>query len=421
MTRITIAYVIAFFTVLAAFGQNTADSTRVYFRVGECRIDSVLENNRTSLEDFVGKVRNAVDANNIDRIVVRAYASPDGFNATNVRLSGLRCDALVKYIIENSGVSPDLVEAVPEGIAWTGLRNLVEATPEVPSREKILDVLDNTPLWVFDSRGRVIDGRKKQLMQLAAGVPYRWMQDNLFPALRNAVALAVYLKPAGIVTTDTIMTDSLPQPETAIHTDTLVMTEIADTTAMAGTPAPTGNTTSEHSHRFALKTNILYYAVLMPNLEFEWLVNDRWSVALEGNVAWWSNDAKYKYYRLATITPEVRRWIRPRKPWHGMYVGFFTGAGLYDLENGKTGYQGEGVMSGLSVGYMWPVGKHLSLEAGIGAGYMYTKYQEYLPIEGHFLYQRTKSMHYFGPLKLKFSIAWHFGNIKKTKITTSDR
>lgn len=423
-TKTIIACAVAFFTILAAFGQTRTDTAKVYFRIGECQLDSALDGNLASIESFVGKIRTAVADNNIDSIIVRAYASPDGFNATNVRLSKLRCDVIVRYIIERTGVSPDLIQAVPGGIAWTELRNLVAANPDVPSREKVLDVLDNMPLWVFDSRGKVIDGRKKRLMSLDAGVPYRWMLENLFPQLRNAVAMAVYLTPAGTGTTDTAVAEDSP-----VLADTIIRTEVpdtavlSDTTDITATPAMADTvvrTPSEHTHRFALKTNIPYYAILMPNLEFEWLVNDRWSVALEGNVAWWSNDAKLQYYRLLTITPEVRRWIRPRKPWHGMYVGLFAGTGLYDLENGKAGYQGEGVMSGLSLGYMWPVGKHLSLEAGIGAGYMYTQYKEYMPFEGHFLYQRTKSMHYFGPLKLKFSIAWHLGNIKKTKITISD-
>ena len=62
---------------------------------------------------------------------------------------------------------------------------------------------------------------------------------------------------------------------------------------------------------------------------------------------------------------------------------------------------------------MWPIGKHLSLEAAVGAGYLYTRYKEYEPRDGHYLYMRTKSLHYFGPLKLKFAIAWRFGGIKK--------
>lgn len=168
-------------------------------------------------------------------------------------------------------------------------------------------------------------------------------------------------------------------------------------------------------HRFALGTNIIYDAALIPNLEVQFRINDKWSVSLEGNVAWWKNDPKHKYYQIAMFSPEVRRWLRPRGPWHGMYLGLFAGGGWYDLENGKTGYRGEGGLGGLSFGYMWSIGKCLSLDAAIGAGYMYTRYKEYVPYDGHYLYQRTKNLNYFGPLKLKFSIAWRFCDINKSK------
>ena len=65
------------------------------------------------------------------------------------------------------------------------------------------------------------------------------------------------------------------------------------------------------------------------------------------------------------------------------------------------------------------MGKHLLFDAGIGAGYMYTRYKDYLPLDGHHIYQHTKSMNYFGPLKLKFSIAWRFGICGKKKFVTA--
>ena len=77
--------------------------------------------------------------------------------------------------------------------------------------------------------------------------------------------------------------------------------------------------------------------------------------------------------------------------------------------------RGEGGMAGLSFGYMWPITRNLSLEAAIGAGYMYTRYKEYEPYEGHYLYMRTKSMNYFGPLKVKFQLVWRFNDINKHK------
>ncbi|MDE6371563.1 MAG: DUF3575 domain-containing protein, partial [Duncaniella sp.] len=168
-------------------------------------------------------------------------------------------------------------------------------------------------------------------------------------------------------------------------------------------------------HRFALKTNLLYYIALMPNIELEWRINQSWSLLLDADVAWYSKDSAHKYYQLALIDTEARYWLPRGTVWHGMYVGAFAGGSWYDLENGHKGYQGNAGLGGFTFGYMWPITRTLSLEAGLGVGYMYTRYKEYVPFDGHYLYQRTKALNYVGPLKLKFSLVWRFDDINKRK------
>lgn len=158
-----------------------------------------------------------------------------------------------------------------------------------------------------------------------------------------------------------------------------------------------------------MKSNLLYDVALMPSLEFEFRFNERWSANLEGTMAWWHNDGKHKYYQLATISPEGRYWFKPQGERCGHYAGVFVGGGWYDLENGGKGYKGEGFMTGVTYGYMFPVGKYFAFEAGIGLGYLRTWYEEYLPIDGHYVYQQTNRLNYFGPLKLKFALVWNIG------------
>lgn len=158
-----------------------------------------------------------------------------------------------------------------------------------------------------------------------------------------------------------------------------------------------------------IKSNLIYDVLLMPSLEIEYRFNDRWSAAVEGNIAWWHNDGKHKYYQLATIIPEARYWFKPQGSRRGHYVGLFGGGGWYDLENGSTGYRGTGGMVGASYGYMFPIGKYFAFEAGIGVGFMTTKYEEYLPQDGHYVYQQTNRTNYVGPLKLKFAFVWNIG------------
>lgn len=163
----------------------------------------------------------------------------------------------------------------------------------------------------------------------------------------------------------------------------------------------------QKDNRLYLKTNMIYDCAIMPSLEIEYRIDKKWSLSVEGNMAWWHNNNKHKYYQIATILPEIRYWIHRKNNLHGHYTGLFGGGGWYDLENGKTGYRGEGGMIGISYGYMFPVGKNFAFEAGIGAGLMTTKYDLYIPIDKHYVYQQTNRFNYFGPLKIKFALVWN--------------
>ena len=49
-------------------------------------------------------------------------------------------------------------------------------------------------------------------------------------------------------------------------------------------------------------------------------------------------------------------------------------------------------------------------EAGIGLGVLNTEYEEYLPIDEHYVYQQTSRTVYWGPVKLKLGLVWRIGD-----------
>lgn len=165
---------------------------------------------------------------------------------------------------------------------------------------------------------------------------------------------------------------------------------------------------------FLIKTNLIFDAILQPSIELEFRLAPHWSILADYSIAWWSKKSTHQYYQFMQLSPELRYWFSASKPWHGHYLGLFAGAGLYDLENGFDGYKGEFLMSGLTYGYMFPIGKKLSLDAGIGVGYLSTIYEEYIPIDTHYVYQQTSRLQYIGPLKVRLALTWHIGS-KHTK------
>lgn len=389
--------------------QVPADSAKVYFRLGHRQYDPAFRNNSAGITPFVKEVKRHNAASNIERITVRSYTSPDGSNAANERLSRNRCSSISELILNETGIDPSLMHTEAEGIAWDELLRMVEADTSVPYRDEVTELLRNTPLWVFDENNRVVGGRKKSLMELREGVPYRWLYTNIFPALRNAVAVSLFVKQP-----EATAEPAAAAPEKNEKTENLGNPGNPENPAPAAETLPASHTPW---HRLAIKTNLLYDAILMPSLEVEYRFNDLWTVNAEGDVAWWHNDPKHKYYQVMILSGEGRYWFKHynNRPWHGFYVGAFGGGGKYDLENGNRGYKGTGYMAGISAGFMFPVSRNISFEAGLGVGYLTTKYEEYLPFEGHYVYQQTSRTGYFGPLKLKFALVWRLWDINKNK------
>ena len=161
------------------------------------------------------------------------------------------------------------------------------------------------------------------------------------------------------------------------------------------------------------KSNLIYDAMLAPSLEIEYVIDDHWSAAVETSIAWWHNSHKHWYYQIATLIPEVRYRINARKPGHYHTVGLFGGAGWYDLEYKKTGYKGELWMAGASYSYTIPINRLLGLEFGAGLGFMSAKHEEYLPIDGHYVYQQTSRTSFFGPLRLKCALLFDVNRFMK--------
>lgn len=168
----------------------------------------------------------------------------------------------------------------------------------------------------------------------------------------------------------------------------------------------TGNSSRSLFLPLRIKSNLIYDAMLAPSLEIEYVINDRWSAAVETSIAWWHNNNKPWFYQMATLIPEVRYSIDARRKGHYHTIGLFGGAGWYDLEYKKTGYQGELWMAGLSYSYSFPINRLLGFEAGAGLGYMSAKYDEYLPVDGHYAYQQTSRTNFIGPLRVKFALVF---------------
>jgi len=430
--------------VVVGMSQSAADSVRIHFRPRSSRMDPDYGDN--TLHSFLQKVRKCDADGSLERLIVRAYTSPDGVSTVNLKLSADRCQSVADYIMAYLGIDPAQIDILPGGIAWEELRCMIAADSRVPGRQEALGIIDYTPVWVYDAYGRIVGGRKKSLMDLLGGQTYRWLRQHFFdrlhgasvvlcvkemekkvqPLHRDTVRIFTYIVDSVVVGSlrvsdfpvikstyaDKSATVNVIQADAFFNTDTLPSQELVLQTDRAENGKIFSSSLEDDRlpvNRLALKTNLLYAAALLPSIELEWRLNNCWTMAVEGNMAWWKKRKAHKCYQLAVASGTVRRWFHNESLRKGLYAGAFVGAGLYDFENGRKGYRGEGVLAGLGIGYLYPVSKRLAIEAEAGGGWMMTRYKEYIPYEGHHLYVRTQNMNFFGPLRLKLSLVWLLG------------
>lgn len=393
---------------------NDSLQSAFHFEIGSSEIKGGFHGNSAALDSILRCVEKFASEGRELSVDIIGLASPDGGRRRNLQLARERADNSRSLIVSRLKTDSIRFSVRNGGINWLGLKSMVERSAS-PYKNKILSVLGE-----INKDGSLPEKSINELTAMDRGRVWRVLNRDFFPDLRMSL-VTVYspprmLVPSGLISVYSDNAESAAaskqpaetSPETKEVEEVEKVTE--EETASPAATAGSVRVSTEPEHRFALMTNILYYGILMPNLEFEWRINDKWSLSLEGDVAWYKKASKHKYYQIAVISPEVRRWFRTRKPWHGMYVGAFLQGTWYDLENGHKGHKGEGGSIGLSYGYMFPISRNLSFDAELGVGYFYTRHREYVPYDGHYIYQRTKQTNYFGPLKAKFSFVWRFGD-----------
>ena len=165
----------------------------------------------------------------------------------------------------------------------------------------------------------------------------------------------------------------------------------------------------------ALKTNLLFDAALMPNVEIEVPVGKCWSVNGEYAFPWWQFDRGKYCMQVLMGGLEGRYWLGSRKSREdrevltGHFLGLYAGGGKYDLQWGEKGYQGEFfIAAGVSYGWATRIARHLHLEFNIGIGLLRTDYRHYHARDNYqtLLWQENGKYTWFGPTKAKISLVW---------------
>ena len=422
---------------LSAHAGQRADSVRIYYRTGYRYVEPLYRDNGMQLARFTESVRRALRDGTIERIVVRSGASPDGANRANELLSERRADSLVSYIVRHTDVSASLIDRQAAGIAWNELRAQVAASG-MPYRDEVLDVLDNTPVWIFDERNRVVGGRKQRLMDLRGGEPYRYMLREFFPDLRSSVVVTLYFRseetpestqPPAVVPSPAAEPAREPEPglkpaengepQPATVPDTAAAPERTDEAGEA-IPAVTGKASpeaKERTPRFAVKTNAVGWAMAISNVAVEIDLSQKLSLNIPVYYSAWNYFSGTTKFRMLAAQPELRYWpTRDRRFFAGVHFGVasynFALGGKWRIQDhdGTTPALGGGV----SVGYRMPLGRSdcWNVEFSLGAGAYRLHYDKFHNEPGG-AYSSTVRKTFFGVDNAAVSFSYTFDLKKK--------
>ena len=153
----------------------------------------------------------------------------------------------------------------------------------------------------------------------------------------------------------------------------------------------TVTTDSVKKRRVVLRTNLLYWATLSPNLSLDVRVADHWSVGLNygRNFIPLRNTVEHPHTRRLRhrfISPEVRYWTKgtfePRS-WffglNGIYSQYNVSRLFGIIYPSLKDHRREGHMGALGIfaGYTWRAGKLFRMEALAGVASGYTRYKDY--------------------------------------------
>lgn len=392
----------------------------LHFAIGSSVVNPMLSGNAAVLDTIADAIDLYSREGRDFSVNIIGLASPDGGNARNMQLARQRGESAYSRIEGRSGNRLVQYKVRNGGINWLGLRSVIEAS-SLPEKDAILDVLA-----AIRPDGSLPEGDRARLVRMNGGRVWRMLNRRVFPDLRVALVTVVSppreaTPPELVAVYDDEKADTATvQPSAPVAT----VEYAADTVAAVETATDVDEPEVSPRKPFymSVSTNMLYDALLVPNIGVEFYLGKQWSVGANWMYGWWDSNRRHRYWRIYGGDITVRRWFGRKseeKPLTGHHAGVYAQALTYDFEFGGKGYMAGtpgGSMwdrcsygAGVEYGYALPITRHLNIDFTIGVGYFGGTYYEYIPEDGHYVWQSTKRRHWFGPTKAQVSLVWLLG------------
>lgn len=171
------------------------------------------------------------------------------------------------------------------------------------------------------------------------------------------------------------------------------------------------HTPVNNSSRVALKTNLLYDAVLVPNLGVEYNIYNNYTAYIDLLYAGLDMPSRHFYWNLYGTQLGLRKYFGAasnERNFTGHHLGLYGQILAYDLQAGNYGQQTPGLNIGVGIdyGYSFPVAPGMNIDLDLGFGYLAGKYYEYIAQDGHNTWRGTVRRAWIGPTRASVSLVW---------------
>lgn len=390
-------------------GQPLQDKTEkkyvLYFRLNSSAIERNFMGNGATINQMKREINRILlqEGNKMENIHLIATSSPEGTERINTKLAlnrALSSRALIQQIfpelpIENIILAHNINN-------WDRLIFALQNDPSIKHRNELLAILLDPKIKNKDAAIR----RNKPA--------FEEIRHTLL-AQERAVVISIALLTPQQKEQLISQINSTPQ----LDTKAVQQTEKAPAVPKIKTdwPAPIQN-----PFYLGIKTNGLYDLAGVPNIGVELYLKNNWSVVANYAHAWYRNSGKEWWYRIYGGDLALRKWFGREsilKPLTGHHAGIYFQAYTFDFKLksstyghlAKDGFFGGGV----EYGYALPIARRLNLDFTIGLGYLGGEIKEYIPIDGHRVWQKTKSTQWIGPTKAEISLVWLLGRGNENK------
>lgn len=384
----------------------TSDTLQVFFRQNKATLEPQYRDNGQRLSDFTSRFNHlqADSTRQVRSILIVSGASPEGSYSRNSYLSNQRAKVVKDYLISNGLADASAIEIESRGVDWQGLADYV-AKSELYNKEDVLEIIIRPAQSATSRRS---NRACKQIKELDNSYTWELLYDRYFPNLRGTKVMIAYnilrseeeakAEQKHYIPVTTVSQQPFAKPEfPAIEAKRIELT--ADKPKHQSKPL-----------RFAIESNLLYDAAVIPNIGAEIAVWRGLTVGASYQYIWMRNSSLTRWLRFEG-TEATANWYFDT-PFSGHHVGIYAQICTWDFTINGRGYLAERWTygGGVSYGYNLPIAKRFNLDFEIGIGYLHGKMHRYTPQDTHRVWHSLKPFNWFGPTKLGITLQWFIGS-----------